>query len=120
MRWTILLAGFALVSCAKPAPAPPAVIEQPKPVRIKSADIAELKSEIASARAKLAAYQALPACAPSGAIECRDDIRADRAASAERNATEALSRLHGSRERLPAARHSAKALSDAVKNLTGD
>lgn len=120
MRWTNLLAIFALVSCAKPEPAPAIVVVEPTPASIQPADIAEIKGEIVRSRAKLAKYRALPPCAPSGAVACRDDDRADQAASAERNATEALGRLQRSRERLPAARHSARALRDAVKSLTGE
>lgn len=120
--FVIALVAVALLaaSCARqpaPAPAPAPVAAAPRAVRVKPADISALKAEIESSRAKLAAYRALPPCAPSGAVECRDDDRADQAASAERDASQALSRVQRARERLPVAKDSARAFRAAVKNL---
>jgi len=76
-----------------------------------------VRAEIASARAKLAAYLALPPCAPSGAVACRDDEQAAQAVSAGHEAAAALARIHGSKSGLPIVTRRAHAFDAAVKNL---
>lgn len=112
-RALVLATALALAACAghAPPPVPPPLPWRAPTKRLAPADVARLKAEIAGDRARLAAYRALPICAPSGAVECRDDKQADAATAAEQSAAEAL------RSRLPTARNRVSAFRAAVKKL---
>lgn len=116
MRAVRLVSALLLVlgACAPsvPAPAPaPAIAPLPGPKRLAPADVGMLQAELAGDRARLAAYRALPACAPSGPVECRDERTDGAIAAAEQSASNAL------RSRLPTARERLRALRAAIKQL---
>lgn len=121
MNRIFVVSALALSACAH-TEAPPQV-PVPKALsfeRVAPADVAAVRAEISSAKAKLAAYMALPPCAPSGAVACRDDDRAAQAISAEREASAALAKTH-SKSALPTAERRARAFNAAVKHLpTGE
>lgn len=120
-RIFVVSAFAALTACASQVPAPhPEPPKVPRVERVAPADVAAVRAAISNDKAKLAAYLALPPCAPSGAVACRDDDQAAQAISAEREASAALAKTH-SKSSLPAAERRARAFNAAVKHLpTGD
>ncbi len=112
----LLLTLTALTRCA-PAPAPLPVPPVPPARRAIIGGGPALAAGYAGSSSRLAAYRALPPCAPSGSVVCFDPDIGEAAASAEREAHAALAGAKRSGSAMREARERLRLFRAAVEKL---